>query len=104
MTLQEFGAMLATIDPKTRHFASNVRGAYTTWAEYGRTDDFADGKDQGGWKVQVERYTQEEYDEIAQKLYEKLQNLDNVAVEYIVDSQVDGENLTIRHLFDCEVW
>lgn len=104
MTLEAFGAMLATVDPSTRHHASGVRGAYTTWSEYGRTGGYGDGEDVGGWKVQVERYTYSEYDEIAQRLYEKLQSMDNVAVDYMIDSEVEGENLTIRHLFDCEVW
>lgn len=104
MTLEEFGAMLATVDPSTRHFASGVRGAYTTWAEYGRTGAHGDGVDVGGWKVQVERYTTSEYDEIARKLYDKLQSLPNVAVDYLIDSETEGESLTIRHLFDCEVW
>lgn len=46
----------------------------------------------------------DEYDEIAAALYDLLQHRDNVAVEYLMDSEGDGEDLVIRHLFDCEVW
>nr|DAH81010.1 MAG TPA: hypothetical protein [Caudoviricetes sp.] len=104
MTLPEFGRLLATVDPNVKHHVSAVRGNYTTWAEYERIDASADGLNQGGWKVQVERYTREEYDEIAEALYDLLQNRDDVAVEYLMDSEGDGEDLVIRHLFDCEVW
>lgn len=104
MTLPEFGRLLATVDPNVKHHVSAVRGNYTTWAEYERIDASADGLNQGGWKVQVERYTREEYDEIATALYDLLQNRDDVAVEYLMDSEGDGEDLVIRHLFDCEVW
>ena len=104
MTLPEFGRLLATVDPDVKHHVSAKRGNYTTWAEYERIDASADGINQGGWKVQVERYTRDEYDEIAAELYELLQHRDNVAVEYLMDSEGDGEDLVIRHLFDCEVW
>lgn len=104
MTLPEFGRLLATVDPSVKHHVSAVRGNYTTWAEYERIDASADGLNQGGWKVQVERYTREEYDEIAAALYDLLQGRDDVAVEYLMDSEGDGEDLVIRHLFDCEVW
>lgn len=104
MTLPEFGRLLATVDPSVKHHVSAVRGNYTTWAEYERIDASADGLNQGGWKAQVERYTREEYDEIAAALYDLLQGRDDVAVEYLMDSEGDGEDLVIRHLFDCEVW
>ena len=104
MTLPEFGRLLATVDPDVKHHVSAKRGNYTTWAEYERIDASADGINQGGWKVQVERYTRDEYDEIAAALYDLLQHRDNVAVEYMIDSEGDGEDLVIRHLFDCEVW
>ena len=104
MTLPEFGRLLATVDPSVKHHVSAVRGNYTTLAEYERIDASADGLNQGGWKVQVERYTREEYDEIAAALYDLLQGRDDVAVEYLMDSEGDGEDLVIRHLFDCEVW
>jgi len=50
------------------------------------------------------KYRWSEYDEIAAALYDLLQHRDNVAVEYLMDSEGDGEDLVIRHLFDCEVW
>ena len=82
MTLPDFGRLLATVDPDVKHHVSAKRG----------------------WRVQVERYTRDEYDEVAEALYDLLQHRDNVAVQYMMDSEGDGEDLVIRHLFDCEVW
>lgn len=104
MTLPEFGRLLATVDPDVKHHVSAKRGNYTTWSEYERIDASADGINRGGWRVQVERYTRDEYDEVAEALYDLLQHRDNVAVQYMMDSEGDGEDLVIRHLFDCEVW
>lgn len=103
MTLGEFGALLATVDPGTRRYYTASRGAYTTWQEYERINHYADGLNRGGWKVQVERYTQAENDPIAAQLYAMLEARDDVSVAYMVDSQDEDESTTIRHLFDCEV-
>lgn len=104
MTLKQFGEMVAQIDPTARRYYTAERGDFTTWAEYERIPAFASGRNQGGWKVQLERYTTQEDDEIAQRLEEMLEACDEIAFEYIVDSQRENEAVTIRHLFDCEVW
>lgn len=104
MTLKEFGALIAGVDPTARRYYSAKRGAFTTWAEYERIPAYADGRNQGGWKVQLERYTQQEDDPVAEALEKALEAQETIAFEYIVDSQRDGEKITIRHLFDCEVW
>lgn len=105
MTLPEFGRLLATVDPDVKHHVSAKRGNYTTWAEYERIDASADGLNQGGWKVQVERYTRGTSTTRSRRRSMTCYSTgDNVAVEYLMDSEGDGEDLVIRHLFDCEVW
>lgn len=105
MTLKEFGAFVARIDKTARHYTTAKRGNFTTWEEYERLPAYADGRNQGGWRVQVERYTSKEWDDVAAALADALDAADNIAVrDHLVDKDTDGENLTIRHLFDIEVW
>lgn len=104
MTLKEFGALIATVDPKARRYQSAQRGDFTVWEEYSRIPAYADGRTEGGWHVQLERYTKKEDDEIAEALRILLESRDDVAFSYMIDTEKDGESLTIRHLFDCEVW
>ena len=59
MTLDGFGQMIAAIDPQARRYANTGRGAYTVWREYGRIGAWAGGENEGGWRVQVDRYTRE---------------------------------------------
>lgn len=105
MTLRDFGKFIARIDNAARHHTTAKRGDYTTWEEYERLPAYADGRNAGGWRVQVERYTRQEWDDIAYALADAFDAADNIAVrDHIVDTDTDGENVTIRHLFDIEVW
>lgn len=104
MTLAEFGAMIAEIDPKAKRYFSTESGAYTVWHERELLNAYADGSNQGGWKVQVERYTREAQDPVAEALRNAFEQSDSVAFAYLVDSQQEEEGVLIRHLFDCEVW
>ena len=105
MTLAELGAFLGAIGKSARHYTTAKRGNFTTWEEYERLPAYADGRNEGGWRIQVERYTSEEYDAIAEALEEAFEEADNIAVrDQLVDKDTDGESLTIRHLFDIEVW
>ena len=104
MTLAEFGAMIADIDPKAKRYFSTERGPCTVWHEYEQIDAYASGSNQGGWKVQVERYTREAKDPVAEALRNAFEQSDSIAFAYLVDSQQEEEGVLIRHLFDCEVW
>lgn len=63
MTVQEFKALLLTIDPNAKHFYWSGGGNYTVWAEYSESylirDDKIASKDHN---IQVDRYTKLEYD------------------------------------------
>lgn len=102
MTLDQFKEILVAADPKAKHYSSKERGNFTVWREYERLYVFADGENQGGWKVQIDRYTTEENDAVAEAILAALDAQDNIAYQHLVD--YDPETETIRHIFDCEVW
>ncbi len=102
MSLDQFGALLASIDSNVKHFDSMAEGNFTIWEEYERIKAYADGRNQGGWKVQVERYTTDEDDSIAAELEAAFDSSDEIAFLHMVD--YDKDEGIIRHLFDCEVW
>ena len=102
MTLNEFQAWLVQIDPKATRFYTPKAGICTVWAEYGRIPAYADGRNQGGWKVQIDRYTTDEDDGIANAIAQAIEESVLIACEHLID--YDMENGLIRHIFDCEVW
>ncbi|MEA4927574.1 MAG: hypothetical protein VB104_02730 [Candidatus Limiplasma sp.] len=102
MTLDQFAALLIAIDPDVKHFDSMAEGNFTVWQEYERIKAYADGRNQGGWKVQVERYTTDEADAVATTLEAAFDASDEIAFLHEVD--YDQSEGIIRHLFDCEVW
>ena len=104
MTLKEFGTLVAEVDPDAKRYYTAKRGDFTTWSEYERIPAYADGRNQGGWRVQLERYTRQETDQIAEALEKALEAREEIAFEHLVDSQREDEGVTIRHIFDCEVW
>lgn len=104
MTLDGFGQMIAAIDPQARRYANTGRGAYTVWREYGRIGAWAGGENEGGWRVQVDRYTREENDAVAAAIAAALEESDEIAFEHTVDSELEDGGVLIRHIFDCEVW
>ena len=104
MTLDGFAELIAAVDPGARHYGSAVRGNFTTWAEYRRIARPADGRNGGGWRIQVDRYTDTDEDAIAQALYDAFDSRDEIAVSHVVDHSIDNGKLTIRHIFDLEVY
>ena len=47
MTLAEFGAMIADIDPKAKRYFSTERGPFTVWHEYEQISAYAQRKQSG---------------------------------------------------------
>ena len=101
MTLEAFGAWLAAIDPKATHHKAASTGACTVWSEYRRLGRFADGQNAGGWKVQIDRYTKDEADGIADAIEVAIEAAPDIAAEHLVD--FDPDSGMTRHIFDCEV-
>jgi hypothetical protein len=101
MTLEAFGTWLAAIDPKATHYVAASSGPCTVWREYQRVGHHADGQHQGGWKVQIDRYTKDEADAIAAAIEVAIEVSVDIAAEHLVD--YDTDTGMIRHIFDCEV-
>ena len=101
MTLDEFAAWITVIDPKATHYKAVGPGACTVWSEYHRLNRYADGQNQGGWKVQIDRYTKLDTDPIATAIEAAIGASVDIAAEHLVD--YDAETGLIRHIFDCEV-
>lgn len=99
MTVRQIQAMVLRADPNAKHYYSTRKGNFTVWQEYQRLpfagNDIADK----GWKFQIDRYTTEEYDPIAEAI-EWVLNEEMVSYTYQVE--YEEETGYIRHLFDCE--
>ncbi len=101
MTLDAFRQWLVCIDPKATHNVAVGTGACTVWHEYRRVNHHADGKNLGGWKVQIDRYTKDEDDTVAATIEAAIEESVEIAAEHLVDRDTDTG--LIRHIFDCEV-
>lgn len=94
--------LLLEIDPGATKFAGAKQGNYTVWAPYGETPLMAGNRRQAiAAKVQIDRYTKDDPDEIAQAIYAALDNADFVAFDYDLD--YEQETGYIHHIYDCEV-
>ena len=101
MTIPEIRGTLALIDPHIRHHRSmRETGDYTYWDETHVLPFTGDGRHQAGWAFVVHRYTKQENDEIAARLFAQLDADDRIAVSYSMDSE--PETGYIHHIFDCE--
>lgn len=102
MTLQEFKALLLTIDNKTTHNKGPGFGNYTVWSEYQEryvfTDDRIDSKQ---IHIQVDRYTKLEYDPMADAI---TNGLDTEGV-FIYDKRTlyEADSGYIHHVWDVIV-
>jgi hypothetical protein len=104
MTLQEFRDILLAADPTASHYVSDQRPNYTTWTEFGRKRLIADGHTaETVPKIQVDRFTQIEYDPVADAITQALEDAD-IPYEYLLDVEKDenGKLLYIHHIWDCE--
>lgn len=100
MTLNEFGALLAGVYPKTYHYTtSKQKGNYVVWQEY------AARRQTGGpllvRHIQVDLYTRNELDPVVDKLMVALEG----AGVYHEEPEVtyDPDTGYIRHLVECEI-
>ena len=100
MTVREIQSLIAGVDPEARHYINVKDGSnYTVWMEYMRTGLAGDDVHETGWKFEVDRFTKQEYDPVAEAIEEALKADPRVAFTYNVDFEQDTGY--IRHLFDC---
>lgn len=101
MTLKEFRDILLTADPKASHYKSVQAPNYTVWAEYGANDLIADSlREDRAWRIQVDRFTKIEYDQMVNAIEAAL-NRDDISAKYLIDFEPDTGY--IHHIWDCEV-
>ena len=102
MTLQEIRTLLAGVDPEIRHYYSEGTGAdYTYWEETRRLPFMADDRyAEEAWRFYVHRYTRSGTDQIANALFDALDQDPRVAVSYSID--YDPQSGYIHHIYECE--
>lgn len=101
MTLAEIRDLLTPIDPDIRHYFSQGDGRnYTYWEEGPRLGLTRDDRHEEAWKFYVHRFTKDERDPIAARLYEALDGNPCVAMRYEPDYEPDTGY--IHHIFECE--
>lgn len=100
MTVREIQALVASVDPAARHYRNTKDGSnYTVWMEYMRTGLTGDDVHDTGWQFEVDRYTKQEYDPVAEAMETALKEDPRVAFTYNVEYEQDTGY--IRHMFDC---
>ena len=101
MTVREIAVLVGQMDPEAKHYETASDGAnYTTWKEYEYIGQPADDEYGDGWKFQIDRFTREEFDPIADTIKTTLKQTPGVAFSYLVDYEQDSGY--IHHIFDCE--
>ena len=91
------------MDPSAGHYESAHRPgqSYTVWQEIQRAGLLADNKRPcKSWRFQIDRFTKNENDAIAQQLEEALEADPRITYNYVVDYE-PGTGY-VHHIFDCE--
>lgn len=95
--------LILSIDPEATKFKGAKKGNYTVWTPYGETPLMAGNRRQTvAVKVQIDRFTKDDQDEIKEALYQALDGAEFVA--FIYESDYEPDTGYIHHIFDCEVW
>ena len=102
MTVAEIKALLVSVDPGVQRYEHDHTGgeSYTVWHDYGDLDLYGDGREEGSIRFQVDRFTKDEDDAIAQALKTTLRAQDDITVIYRSDYEKDTGY--IHHIYDCE--
>lgn len=101
MELGDIQALVLSADPQAQHYASSTGGStFTVWAETSRLNLAADDQLASGWRFSIDRYTAQEFDEVAEAIEAALSAASGVAYQYRVD--YEPETGIIHHAFTCE--
>jgi len=103
MTIEDVKSLLICVDPDVQRYDHDRAGkgdAYTVWREAGPVGLYADGREAGSLRFQVDRFTKEEDEETAAELLRALSERDDITVDYHVDYERDTGY--IHHIYDCE--
>lgn len=101
MTKEEIRQKLVAIDAGVKHYFTAGTGKnYTYWEETRRLPFTRDNEHEEAWAFTVHRFTKDEYDDTADRIFETLDRDDRIAVSHTVDYEPDTGY--IHHIFDCE--
>ena len=102
MTVDDIRKMVNAVDPKAKHYYTALDGqSYTVWRETQRKYLAADdGYVERSWRFRIIRYTQDEYDDMPEKIEDALCADPRVAFDYRVN--VDQDTGYVMHEFECE--
>lgn len=101
MTVKDIKSLIVSAAPEAGHyFAAKQGNAFTVWQEYRQLDFSADDRHVEAWAFQIDHYTREEFDPIAEAIRMALEEHPGVTYRYEV--QYEKDDGYIRHLFDCE--
>ena len=104
MTLRDVQALLVSVDPTIQHYESTRKNAdaYAVWYEFQRTGLHASNLlPEKGWHFQVDYFTRQEFDPLAEQYEAALEQCPAIAYDYLVDYETDSGY--IHHIFDCVV-
>lgn len=101
MTLGDIRTLIVSVDPAVRHyFSTETDSDYTYWEETQRLSFMADGAHEEGWRFYVHRFTRNEFDPIALRMFSTLDADPRTTVIHRVDMERDTGY--IHHIFECE--
>lgn len=102
MTIKQLRTFVQSIDQDAKHYYTTLDGdSYTVWAETNRTGiDANNGLAEKGWQFEIIRYTQDEFDDMPERIEVALDEHPTAAYSYRVE--VDAESEYVMHIFDCE--
>lgn len=103
MTLGEIRDLLVSVDPDIRHyFSTETQQDYTFWEETGRLPLTRDDRHAEAWRFAVHRFTRDEFDPVARRLFDALDADPRTAVIHTVDQEPDTGY--IHHIYQCEAY
>lgn len=102
MTLGEIRDLLVSVDPDIRHhFSAEETVDYTYWENTRRLPLIADDRHEEAWAFTVHRFTRDEFDPIAGRLFTALDTEPNVTVRY-TGPVYEPDSGYLHHIYDCE--
>ena len=104
MTVRDIRNVIIKADPDAQHYWSSMKSnRYTVWREYDMLPLLADDVHHEAWKFQIDRYTDIEFDPVAEAIKAMLDSLPDVSYHYQVDFEgTPNEAGVIHHIFECE--
>lgn len=101
MTREDIKKLVLSADPDAQRFFSDKKGkSFTVYGEYRRTSQSAEDRHDYGWRFEIDRFTTDPDDPVADRIEEALIN--HPGVTYTYEIGFDHASGYIRHIFDCE--